>query len=89
MEALARAAGTARVRMLELTREYQAQRDDFLAACDRVLSRGQLLGGDELNALERELAALVGVGHVRGVASGTFLPAILGVRARPGAHPAR
>jgi len=71
MEALARATATARVRMLELTREYQAQREEFLAACDRVFSRGQLLGGDELRALERELAELVGVRHVRGVASGT------------------
>lgn len=71
MEALATAAGTPRVRMLEPTREYLEQRDAFLKACDRVLASGQLLGGEELKALERELAALVGVRHVRGVASGT------------------
>jgi dTDP-4-amino-4,6-dideoxygalactose transaminase len=81
MQALAGAAiEPSRVRMLELTREYQAHREEFLAACDRVLSRGQLLGGDELKAFEGELAALVGTKHVKGVASGTDALR-LGVRA--------
>ena len=71
MQALARAIQPSRVRMLELTREYLAHREEFLAACDRVLSKGQLLGGDELKAFEAELAALVGTTYAKGVASGT------------------
>jgi dTDP-4-amino-4,6-dideoxygalactose transaminase len=71
MQALARVIPSSRVRMLELTREYLAHREDFLAACDRVLSKGQLLGGEELNAFEAELASLVGTTHAKGVASGT------------------
>jgi dTDP-4-amino-4,6-dideoxygalactose transaminase len=57
--------------MLELTREYLAHREEFLAACDRVLSKGQLLGGDELKSFEAEFATLVGTAHAKGVASGT------------------
>jgi dTDP-4-amino-4,6-dideoxygalactose transaminase len=61
----------ARVRLMELAREYRAHRNDLLAACERVLDRMQLLGGDELKAFEREMATYLGVEHVRGVASGT------------------
>ena len=72
MEALARrAAGERRVALLDLTREYRAYRDELLAACDRVLERMQLLGGEEVRAFESEMAAYLGVRHVRGVASGT------------------
>src|ERR671930_1200335 len=72
MEALARrAAGERRVALLDLTREYRAYRHELLAACERVLERGQLLGGEEVRAFESEMAAYLGVRHVRGVASGT------------------
>jgi dTDP-4-amino-4,6-dideoxygalactose transaminase len=72
MEALARrAAGHARVAILDLTREYRAYREEFLAACERVLDRMHLLGGEEVRAFESEMAAYLGVRHVRGVASGT------------------
>ena len=72
MEALARrAAGERRVALLDLTREYRAYRHELLAACDRVLERMQLLGGDEVRAFEGEMAAYLGVRHVCGVASGT------------------
>jgi dTDP-4-amino-4,6-dideoxygalactose transaminase len=56
---------------MELAREYRTYRDELLAACERVLDRMQLLGGDELKGFEREMAAYLGVAHVRGVASGT------------------
>jgi len=36
-----------------------------------VLDRMHLLGGEELKAFEQEMAAYLGVAHVRGVASGT------------------
>lgn len=61
----------ARVRLMELAREYRAHRNDLLAACERVLDRMQLLGGDEHKAFERDMATYLGVEHVRGVASGT------------------
>jgi dTDP-4-amino-4,6-dideoxygalactose transaminase len=56
---------------MELAREYQACRAELLAACERVLDRMQLLNGEELKAFEKEMAAYLGVAHVRGVASGT------------------
>lgn len=71
MEALARAEEHARVPMLALTREFQESRAQFLAACERVLSRMHLLGGEELKAFESEMAAFLGVRQVRGVGSGT------------------
>jgi len=72
MEALARrAARQGRVALLDLTREYRAHRDELLAACDRVLERMHLLGGEEVRAFEAEMAAYLGVRHARGVASGT------------------
>src|SRR2546428_9014565 len=72
MEALARrAAGERRVALLDLTREYRAYRHELLAACDRVLERMQLLGGEEVRAFESEMAAYLGVRQVCGVASGT------------------
>jgi UDP-N-acetyl-3-dehydro-alpha-D-glucosamine 3-aminotranferase len=71
-DALARVAEAgARVRLMELAREYRTYKDELLASCERVLERMQLLGGDELKGFEREMAAYLGVGHVKGVASGT------------------
>jgi len=46
-------------------------RDELLAACERVLDRMQLLGGEEVRAFESEIAAYLGAAHARGVASGT------------------
>lgn len=72
MEALARrVAGQERIALLDLRREFQACRTELLAACERVLSRAHLIGGEELRAFESEMAAYLGVCHVRGVASGT------------------
>lgn len=73
MEAVARIAQPeeARVRIMELTREYEAYRQEFLSACDRVLSKMHLLNGEEGKAFETEMAAYLGVKVVKGVASGT------------------
>jgi len=72
MEALARrAARERRVALLDLTREYRAHRHELLAACERVLERMHLLGGEEVLGFEAEMAAYLGVRHARGVASGT------------------
>jgi dTDP-4-amino-4,6-dideoxygalactose transaminase len=71
MEALARAAAEPRVPLMDLTREFRAHRQEFLAACERVLTRMHLLGGEEGRAFESEMATYLGVRHVRGVGSGT------------------
>jgi len=72
MKALARsAAGNRRVALLDLTREYRAYRRELLAACERVLERMHLLGGEEVRGFETEMAAYLGVRHVCGVGSGT------------------
>jgi dTDP-4-amino-4,6-dideoxygalactose transaminase len=86
-EAVARVAEVpGRVRLMELAREYHGHRAELLAACERVLDRMQLLGGEELKAFEREFAAYLGVAHVRGVASGTDALRLAGRAAgiRPG-----
>jgi UDP-N-acetyl-3-dehydro-alpha-D-glucosamine 3-aminotranferase len=57
--------------MIDLGREYRALRGELLAACERVLERMQLLGGEELRAFETEMAAFLGAKYVKGVASGT------------------
>jgi len=59
------------VPLLDLRREYTAHRQEFLAACERVLDSMHLLGGPEARAFEGEWAAFLGVQHARGVASGT------------------
>jgi dTDP-4-amino-4,6-dideoxygalactose transaminase len=57
-----------------------------LDACERVLGRMQLLGGEEVGSFEREMAAYLGVRHVRGVASGTdaLLLAVVAAGIGPG-----
>jgi dTDP-4-amino-4,6-dideoxygalactose transaminase len=87
MEAVARrAAAGGRVSLLDLTREYRSLRHELLGACEGVLSRMHLLGGEEVRAFESEMAAYLGVRHVRGVASGTdaLLLAVLAAGLGPG-----
>jgi len=64
-------APAARVRLIDLGREYRTIRDELLAACERVLDRMQLLGGEEVRAFESEMAGYLGAAHAKGVASGT------------------
>lgn len=58
------------VPFVDLTRRYDLHRDDLAAVVARVLTSGRALLGDELEALEHELAAVFGARHVVGVASG-------------------
>src|SRR5262249_56003107 len=67
----AQSRARARVRMIELGREYRGIRRELLSACERVLDRMQLLGGEELRAFEAEMARFIGTKHAKGVASGT------------------
>jgi dTDP-4-amino-4,6-dideoxygalactose transaminase len=50
---------------------YQTYRDEINAAIERVLSRGQYILGEEVNAFETEFAAYVGVRYGSGVGSGS------------------
>lgn len=66
--------------------EYEAERDDILAAVDQVLRSGRLILGESVRALEQELAAYCGVGHGVGVNSGTdaLMLALRALDLRPG-----
>lgn len=57
--------------MWDYRAEYEAERDDILAAVDRVLRSGRLILGDSVRAFEQEFAAFCGVRHGIGVNSGT------------------
>jgi dTDP-4-amino-4,6-dideoxygalactose transaminase len=56
---------------IDLSRQHAALRAELLAAATRVLDSSQFILGGEGKALESELAALCGVRHGIGVASGT------------------
>ena len=51
--------------------EYEAERDDILAAVDRVMRSGRLILGESVRSFEHELASYCGAGHGIGVGSGT------------------
>jgi len=51
--------------------EYEAERDDILAAVDQVMRSGRLILGDSVRAFEQEFAAYSGARHGVGVNSGT------------------
>lgn len=53
------------------TREYRARKDEFDAAVQGVMSRGDFILGDEVAELEKECAAWLGAKHAIGVASGS------------------
>lgn len=60
-----------RVPLLDLTAQYQPIRDEVLATIARVCDSQQFILGAEVEALERELAQMLGVRHAVGVSSGT------------------
>lgn len=51
--------------------EYATEREEVLAAIERVLESGQLILGPEVKAFEEEFSATLGVAHTVGVANGT------------------
>jgi dTDP-3-amino-2,3,6-trideoxy-4-keto-D-glucose/dTDP-3-amino-3,4,6-trideoxy-alpha-D-glucose/dTDP-2,6-dideoxy-D-kanosamine transaminase len=59
------------IRVWDYRAEYEAERDDTLAAVDQVLRSGRLILGDSVRAFEHELAAYCGARHGVGVNSGT------------------
>lgn len=56
---------------LDLSRQYAQIREEILAAIERVCSSQRFILGEEVEALEQEIAAYVGVAHAVGCASGT------------------
>jgi dTDP-4-amino-4,6-dideoxygalactose transaminase len=75
-----------RVPLRDLGAEHAALRGEMDAAVARVLDSGQFIGGPELDAFERELAAALGCGHAIGVSSGTdaLLVALMALGVGPG-----
>ncbi len=59
------------VKLLDLEAQYQPLRAEILAAITRVCDSQQFILGPEVDALERELAAYLGVSHAIAVSSGT------------------
>ncbi len=60
-----------RVPLLDLKAQYATIRDDVRIALDEVFESQRFVLGPNVEALEREIAALCGVAHAIGVASGT------------------
>jgi dTDP-4-amino-4,6-dideoxygalactose transaminase len=56
---------------LDLTRQYTQIREQILAAIERVCSSQHFILGEEVEALEREIAAYTGAAQAVGCASGT------------------
>jgi len=59
------------VPLLDLRRQYEGIREDVLAAITRVCDSQSFILGPEVEALEREIAALTGADSAVGCASGT------------------
>jgi dTDP-4-amino-4,6-dideoxygalactose transaminase len=59
------------VPLLDLRRQYDGIREDVLAAITRVCDSQSFILGPEVEALEREIAALTGAASAVGCASGT------------------
>ena len=62
---------TMSVPLLDLEAQYRPLRDEILAAITRVCDSQRFIMGPEIDALERELAAQLGVPHAIAVSSGT------------------
>src|SRR3954470_24103536 len=60
-----------KVPLLDLDAQYRPLRDQLIAAMTRVADSQRFIMGPEIDALERELAAMLGVRHAIAVSSGT------------------
>jgi dTDP-4-amino-4,6-dideoxygalactose transaminase len=60
-----------KVPLLDLQAQYRPLRDEILAAMTRVADSQRFIMGPEIDALEQELARMLGIGHAIAVSSGT------------------
>jgi dTDP-4-amino-4,6-dideoxygalactose transaminase len=74
------------VPLLDLQAQYAPIRDEILAAISTVCDSQRFIGGPEIDALERELAAMLQVKAAIGVSSGTdaLLAALMALNIGPG-----
>jgi len=72
--------------MLDLGRQYASIRQEILDAVERVCSSQHFILGEEVETLEREIAAFTGAAHAVGCASGTdaLWLALASVGVKPG-----
>ena len=72
--------------LLDLHAQYTPLRADILEAVTRVCDSQYFIGGPELEALERELEAMLEVRHAIGLSSGTdaLLAALMAIGVGPG-----
>lgn len=84
--AVAGEKGSRRVRLGDLTGQYQTIKEDIDAAFASVMARGAFILGPEVKSLEAEIAEMCGVAHGIGVNSGTdaLLVSMLALGFRPG-----
>jgi dTDP-4-amino-4,6-dideoxygalactose transaminase len=75
-----------KIPLLDLKAQYAGIREEVLAAITRVCDSQRFIIGPEVDALEREMAAMLHVRHAVGVSSGTdaLLAALMALKIGPG-----
>ncbi len=62
---------SALIRYVDMAAQFAEQRDEIMARVEAVLAEGKLVGGPDIEILEREIADFCGVAHAVALNSGT------------------